>query len=334
MELLEDIGTMSRWRERRYRHGQTVGLVPTMGFLHQGHLALMEDALRRADQVVVSIFVNPTQFSPGEDFDEYPRDLDRDVQLCRDLGVHAVFCPEVEEMYPSGFQTRVIVETITQNLCGLYRPDFFSGVTLVVTKLLCAIRPHLAVFGEKDFQQYVVVKRLCKDLNLGVEIVPHPTVREEDGLAMSSRNTYLSQEERRSALSLYRSLLAAREMVAEGEHQVDVLLHRVKEIIEAEPHTRIQYVQVVDEDTMVDIAEVKGKSWQQSVDNKLLDTRVSGTTRGLGETAKRGDGQRTTDYRHPATSIFLVRYSAVHRGGGSGEVNFGESKQVRLWPRI
>jgi pantoate--beta-alanine ligase len=256
MELLKTTAAMSRWRERRYRHGQTVGFVPTMGFLHEGHLALIKEALRRADQVVVSIFVNPTQFSPGEDFDDYPRDLDKDTQLCRDLGVHAVFCPEVEEMYPPGFQTRVSVERITQNLCGLYRQDFFSGVTLVVTKLFCAIRPQLAVFGEKDFQQLVVVRRLSTDLNLGVEIVPHPTVREKDGLAMSSRNTYLSKEERRSALSLYRSLLVAREMVAEGEHRVDVVLNRVKEIIEAEAHTQIQYVQVVDEDTIVDVVEV------------------------------------------------------------------------------
>ena len=260
MEILRTISAMSRWREGLYRQGQIVGFVPTMGFLHRGHLALMEEALHRADQVIVSIFVNPTQFSPGEDFEHYPRDLDRDIQLCRDLGVHAVFCPEVEEMYPPGFQTQVLVAHLTQYLCGQYRPDFFSGVTLVVTKLFCAIRPHLAIFGEKDFQQLVVVKRLSKDLNLGVQVVPHPTVRERDGLAMSSRNTYLSKEERQSALSLYRSLLAARGMVAQGEHRVDVLLLRAREIIEAEPHTRIQYVQVVDEDTMVDIAEVTDKA--------------------------------------------------------------------------
>jgi pantoate--beta-alanine ligase len=251
---------MSKWRDDCYRKGQTIGFVPTMGYLHRGHLSLVEEALRRADQVVVSIFVNPTQFSPGEDLDQYPRDFERDLDLCRDLGVHAIFAPEVEEMYPVGFQTRVLVDRVTQNLCGLYRPDFFSGVTLVVTKLFCAIRPHLAVMGEKDFQQLVVVTRLSKDLNLGVEIIPHPTVRESDGLAMSSRNTYLSAEERQSALSLYRSLLAAREMVKEGERLVDVLLEKVKAIIEAEQHCKIQYVQVVDEDTMADIAEVTPKA--------------------------------------------------------------------------
>jgi pantoate--beta-alanine ligase len=260
MEILRTNDEMSKWREERHREGQIVGFVPTMGYFHRGHLALMEEALRRADKVVVSIFVNPTQFSPGEDLDQYPRDLERDLELCRNLGVHAIFAPEVEEMYPSGFQTRVEVDHLTQNLCGLHRAGHFSGVALVVTKLFCAIRPHLAVFGEKDFQQLVVIQRLSKDLNLGVEIVAHPTVREPDGLAMSSRNKYLSAEERSSALSLSRSLLTARDMVAAGERRVEVLLARAKEVIEAEPHTRIQYVQVVDEETMTDIDEVTPKA--------------------------------------------------------------------------
>jgi pantoate--beta-alanine ligase len=186
--------------------------------------------------------------------------MERDLQLCRDLGVDAIFAPEVEEMYPPGFQTRVQVENLTQNLCGQHRPGHFSGVALVVTKLFCAIRPHLAVLGEKDFQQLVVIKRLSEDLNLGVEIVAHPTVREPDGLAMSSRNKYLSAEERSSALTLSRSLLAARDMVTAGERRADVLVARAKEMIEAEPHTRIQYVQVVDEETMTDIDEVTSKA--------------------------------------------------------------------------
>jgi pantoate--beta-alanine ligase len=260
MEVLRTNDEMNKWREERYRKGQIVGFVPTMGYLHRGHLALLEEALRRTDNVVVSIFVNPTQFSPGEDLDQYPRDLERDLNLCREIGIQAIFAPEVEEMYPPGFQTRVQVEHLTQNLCGLYRTGHFSGVALVVTKLFCSIRPHLAVLGEKDFQQLVVIKRLSKDLNLGVEIVAHPTVREPDGLAMSSRNKYLSEGERNSALSLSRSLLAARNMVAEGERRVDVLVARAKEMIEAEPHTRIQYVQVVDEETVTDIDEVTPKA--------------------------------------------------------------------------
>ena len=260
MEILRTNTEMARWRDQCYRKGQTVGFVPTMGYLHQGHLALVKEALHRADQVVVSIFVNPSQFSPGEDLAQYPRDFKRDVDFCRELGAHAIFAPDVEEMYPVGFQTRVLVDRLTQNLCGRYRPDFFPGVTLIVTKLFCAIRPHLAVMGEKDFQQLVVVKRLSKDLNLGVEIIPHPTVRESDGLAMSSRNTYLSKEERQSALSLYRSLLAARELVKGGERRVGVLIDKTEAIIEAEPPCTIQYVQVVDEDTMTDIAEVTPKA--------------------------------------------------------------------------
>jgi pantoate--beta-alanine ligase len=256
MEVLRTIVEMIRWRDERLRLGRTVGFVPTMGYLHRGHLALVEEAKRRADHVVVSIFVNPKQFSAGEDLDKYPRDLDRDLRMCREAGADVVFTPEGAEMYPPGYQTRVVVEHLGQNLCGRYRPDFFPGVTTVVTKLLSVVRPHLAVFGEKDFQQLAVVRRLSRDLNLGVEVVGYPTVREEDGLAMSSRNAYLSAEQRRSALSLSRSLLAARRMVAEGERCVTVLVARVKAMIEMEPHTRPQYVQVVDEETMADLATV------------------------------------------------------------------------------
>jgi len=256
MDVLRTIIEMTRWRDERLRLGRTIGFVPTMGYLHRGHLVLMEDAKRHADHVVVSIFVNPKQFSPGEDLDKYPRDLDRDLRLCHEVGVDVVFIPEGAEMYPPGYQTRVVVEQLGQNLCGRYRPDFFPGVTTVVTKLFSVVRPHLAVFGEKDFQQLAVVRRLSRDLNLGVEIVGHPTVREEDGLAMSSRNAYLSPEQRRSALSLSRSLLAARRMVAEGEHRVAVVVERVKAMIETEPHARPQYVQVVDEETMADLTTV------------------------------------------------------------------------------
>ncbi|MFP3869291.1 MAG: pantoate--beta-alanine ligase [Syntrophobacteria bacterium] len=256
MEVLRTIAAMTGWREDRRREGQTVGFVPTMGYLHRGHLALMEEALRRAQQVVVSIFVNPTQFSAGEDLEQYPRDLERDLKLCQELGIHAVFAPEVEEIYPPGFQTRVVVEHLSQNLCGRYRPNFFPGVATVVAKLLYVVRPHLAVFGEKDFQQLAVVRRLTRDLNLGVEIIGHPIVREADGLAMSSRNKYLSTEERRSALCLSQSLLTARKMVAEGERRVGVIIDRVKAVIESEPHTRIQYVQVVDEENITDLEKV------------------------------------------------------------------------------
>jgi len=256
MEVLRTIADLRRWREERQRRGESVGFVPTMGYLHRGHLALMEEAKRRADHVVVSIFVNPKQFGAGEDLDKYPRDLERDLRLCQGMAVDAVFTPEGAEMYPPGFQTRVVVEQLSQNLCGRYRPDFFPGVATVVTKLFCLVRPDVAVFGEKDYQQLVVVRRLSRDLHLGVEVVGHPTVREEDGLAMSSRNAYLSPEQRQSALSLSQSLLAARRLVAEGERRVPVLVERVKAMIEAKPHTKVQYAQVVDGETMADLAEV------------------------------------------------------------------------------
>ena len=256
MVVLRTIADLRRWREECWRLRKTVGFVPTMGYLHRGHLALMEEAKRRADHVVVSIFVNPKQFGAGEDLDKYPRDLERDLRLCQDVGVDAVFTPEGSEIYPPGFQTRVVVEHLGQNLCGRYRPDFFPGVATVVTKLFCLVRPDIAVFGEKDYQQLVVVIQLSRDLHLGVEVVGHPTVREDDGLALSSRNAYLSPDQRRSALSLSQSLLAARRMVAEGERRVAVLVERVKAMIEAKPHTKVQYAQVVDGETMADLTEV------------------------------------------------------------------------------
>jgi len=256
MEVLRTIADLRRWREERWRLGKTVAFVPTMGYLHRGHLALMEEAKRRADHVVVSIFVNPKQFGAGEDLDKYPRDLERDLGLCQEVGVDVIFTPEGSEIYPPGFQTRVVVEHLSQNLCGRYRPDFFPGVATVVTKLFCLVRPEVAVFGEKDYQQLVVVRQLSRDLHLGVEVVGHPTVREDDGLAMSSRNAYLSPDQRRSALSLSQSLLAARRMVAEGERRVAVIVERVKAMIEAKPHTKVQYAQVVDGETMADLTEV------------------------------------------------------------------------------
>jgi len=256
MVVLRTIAELRRWREECWRLVKTVGFVPTMGYLHRGHLALMEEANRRADHVVVSIFVNPKQFGAGEDLDKYPRDLERDLGLCQEVGVAAVFTPEGSEIYPPGFQTRVVVEHLGQNLCGRYRPDFFPGVATVVTKLFCLVRPDIAVFGEKDYQQLVVVRQLSRDLHLGVEVVGHPTVREDDGLALSSRNAYLSPDQRRSALSLSQSLLAARRMVAEGERRVAVLVERVKAMIEAKPHTKVQYAQVVDGETMADLTEV------------------------------------------------------------------------------
>ena len=236
--------------------GESIGFVPTMGYLHEGHLALIRRARAENGFVAVSIFVNPTQFGPNEDFGRYPRDLPRDLELCRGAGVDLVFAPEAAEMYPPGFQTYVEVEELSRGLCGASRPGHFRGVATVVTKLFNIIGPDRAYFGEKDAQQLRVIKRMVLDLNLPVTIVAVPTVREPDGLAMSSRNTYLAPEERRAALVLYRALSSAEEIFGRGERRAGAILARMREIIEAEPLARIDYVAVVDDETLAPVEEI------------------------------------------------------------------------------
>lgn len=224
--------------------GKRVGLVPTMGFLHQGHLSLVQEAKRNCDVVVVSIFVNPTQFGPNEDFNTYPRDLQRDAGLVADLGVDAIFAPEVSEMYPEGFSSSVEVTGVSEYLCGASRPGHFKGVATVVTKLFNIVRPDTAFFGQKDFQQVLVIKRMVQDLNMDIHIVDVPIVREADGLALSSRNVYLSPEEREAALILSRSLELAREKVAAGERNMALLKELVIDYIQSEPLANIDYVEL------------------------------------------------------------------------------------------
>ena len=214
---IETIATVRQMRERSRgirQGGQTIALVPTMGFFHEGHLSLMRLGHQLADHVVVSIFVNPTQFGPGEDFEAYPRDLDRDTALAREQNVDTLFLPGADEMYPPGFQTYVRLEKLSLHLCGQSRPVHFAGVATVVTKLLHIVEPHIAIFGQKDFQQWVIIRQMARDLNMDVEIIGAPTVREPDGLAMSSRNTFLSAQQRQKALSLSAALTTARQMVA------------------------------------------------------------------------------------------------------------------------
>ena len=237
--------------------GKEVGFVPTMGYLHEGHLSLIRRARSENDVVVVSIFVNPTQFGPNEDFDRYPRDLRRDEELCKREGVDFIFYPSVEEMYPEGFSTFVEVEKLTENLCGKSRPGHFRGVATVVTKLLNIVHPTRAYFGEKDFQQLQVIKRLVRDLNIPVEIVGCPIVREEDGLAMSSRNVYLNKEERKSALSLYQGLRLAKELFERGERNPSVIRKKVEEFILSHPKTKIDYVEIVSPEDLKPVKEVK-----------------------------------------------------------------------------
>ncbi len=237
--------------------GKIVGFVPTMGYLHEGHLSLVRASVEQCDRTVVSIFVNPTQFGPGEDFERYPRDTERDLSLLRPMGVDAVFMPEVEEFYPPGYQTYVEVTGITNRLCGLSRPGHFRGVTTVCCKLFNVVSPHKAFFGKKDFQQFTVLSRMVKDMDMDIEIVPMPIVREADGLAMSSRNTYLNIEERRAALCLSRSLKKAQEMFARGERSAGVIRDEVESTIKAEPLAEIDYVSVCDPLTFDEVDEVK-----------------------------------------------------------------------------
>ena len=241
------------WRKEGYK----IGFVPTMGFLHEGHLSLVRIAKDLAQKVVVSIFVNPLQFGPQEDFRQYPRDIERDKRLLEAEDVDVVFIPEAEEMYPPGFQTFVEVTELTKGLCGAFRPGHFKGVTTVVLKLFNIVKPHIAVFGEKDYQQLMVIKRMVKDLNLDIEIVGAPTVREKDGLAMSSRNTYLSEEERKSALSLYKALLKAQELVNSGIVNVSEIKKILEEFIHKHPYTKVQYIEFVDPETLEPVEKVE-----------------------------------------------------------------------------
>ncbi|MBO5303888.1 MAG: pantoate--beta-alanine ligase [Lachnospiraceae bacterium] len=238
--------TINEWRAR----GLSVGFVPTMGYLHEGHASLMKEAKKQTDKVAVSIFVNPTQFGPGEDYDAYPRDLDHDAAMCEAEGVDLIFHPSVEEMYGKNYNTYVNMETLGDELCGKSRPTHFRGVCTVVTKLFNIVNPDKAFFGQKDAQQFVIIKRMVKDLNMRVEVIGCPIIREEDGLAKSSRNTYLSAEERQAALILSQTIALGLDMVKNGEKDVNTLLTAMKEKIETEPLAKIDYVEVVDGETM------------------------------------------------------------------------------------
>lgn len=238
---------------------KTIGFVPTMGFLHEGHLSLMKAAKEKSDYVIVSIFVNPTQFGPNEDLASYPRDLERDVELCRSVGVDLVFAPEVEEMYPSGYSTYVECEgDITKKLCGASRPSHFKGVTSVVNKLFNIVQPHMAFFGQKDAQQVAVIEKMVRDLNMPVQIISCPIVREADGLAMSSRNAYLSAEERKDALVLSQALKHAQSRLENGERNAGRLKDEMRDKIESISSSTVDYISIVSATTLEDITEVKG----------------------------------------------------------------------------
>jgi pantoate--beta-alanine ligase len=249
--------TIAELRALRRAMAGDVGFVPTMGFLHEGHLSLVRAARKQSDHVIVSIFVNPTQFGPGEDLDRYPRDTERDLSLLRDEHVDAVFMPSVEEMYPPGASTFVDVEGITDVLEGAHRPGHFRGVTTVVAMLFNIVRPARAYFGQKDAQQLAVVRKLVRDQHLDVEIVGLPTLREPDGLAMSSRNAYLSPEERQAALVLSRALRLAEERFASGERDAEGLRAAMRELIAREPLAQVDYVSLADAETLQELQRIE-----------------------------------------------------------------------------
>ncbi len=247
MDIIRLPAEMAFWSNNMIARGKSIALVPTMGCFHKGHLSLMSMAAREADVVVVSLFVNPIQFGPNEDFERYPRNLERDSELARQEDVDVLFAPEQETMYPERSKTKIVVEGLTAGLCGAMRPGHFAGVTTVVAKLFNIVKPNKAVFGQKDFQQLSVIRQMVKDLNWDIEIIGHPIVREEDGLAMSSRNIYLSPEERQKALCLYKAIqLAQVKVKQEGEKDVSSLLQKIRTFLESFAGVDIEYVSIVD----------------------------------------------------------------------------------------
>jgi len=260
MKIIWMIRQMQQAADRLRKEGRVIGLVPTMGALHEGHLSLIQAARKKADRVVVSIFVNPTQFGPAEDFHQYPRDPKGDQEKCKKAGVDILFMPSVSEMYPKDHATFVVTERLTDVLCGPFRPRHFRGVTTVVTQLFNIVKPHLAFFGQKDYQQAVVIQQMVKDLHLDVEIVTAPTVRERDGVAMSSRNAYLSTEERQAARGLYRSLLLGQELIKKGEKNPLKIKARMEALIQKEPLARIEYISLCHPKTLQEIERVKGQT--------------------------------------------------------------------------
>ena len=244
---------MMQARSDRMRRQYTIVLVPTMGFLHEGHLSLIKEGHRHGDDMVVSIFVNPTQFGPEEDLESYPRDLERDLELLQKEGVDAVFTPDAKEIYGKKFQTYVKLEKLPNYLCGVSRPIHFRGVATVVAKLFNTVKPHVAVFGRKDYQQLIVIRQMVSDLDFGIEIIGAPTIREPDGLAMSSRNNYLTSEQRISALSLHISLQKAKELIKSGIRDAATIIDATTELIQSYPETDIDYIAICDTETLVDI---------------------------------------------------------------------------------
>ncbi len=260
MQIIHPLADMTNWSREVIAKGKSIALVPTMGYFHEGHLSLMRLAGQVADHVVVSLFVNSLQFGPSEDLSRYPRNLDRDAIMAENAGVDILFVPTDADMYSSDFNTRVRVEGITDTLCGKLRPGHFEGVTTVVAKLFNIIKPQYAVFGQKDFQQLSVIRRMVRDLNWDLTIVAHPIVRENDGLAMSSRNTYLSREERRKALCLFKSIQHAKARFSDGVTDASRIKAEIRDIISANSGVDIDYIAIVDKNSLSDQERIDSQS--------------------------------------------------------------------------
>ena len=280
MEIVSDPRDMQAVSMAWRRLDRRIALVPTMGFFHDGHLSLMRYGREQGDRLVVSLFVNPAQFGPAEDLNRYPRDLERDEALAREAGVDVLYNPAAADMYPEGYQTYVTVEDLSRPMCGASRPGHFRGVATVVLKLFHQVLPHLAIFGEKDYQQLAVIKRMVADLNVPLEVAGRPIVREADGLALSSRNSYLSPEERRSALVLFQALTRARDLAASGEAEAEKILSEVTRIIGSTPGTLLDYAVLVDPQTLTNVDIIRGSArlamaaWvggTRLIDNMLLE---------------------------------------------------------------
>jgi len=280
VEIFETKSDMQAWSSAKKAQGRTLSFVPTMGFLHQGHLSLLELGRPLSHELVLSIFVNPAQFGPNEDLDAYPRDIEKDLKLAREAGVTAVFLPGPHEMYGRDFQTKVFLEHLPNFLCGRSRPVHFAGVALVVTKLFNIVMPDVAVFGKKDYQQFQIIRQLIQDLDFNITLIGGEIIRESDGLAMSSRNAYLTPEQRRSALCLSQALEAAKAGVAAGEADAKIICQAMTTIINAADHTAIDYIEICDPHTLAPVdrinQEVVVALAVQVGRSRLIDNAVMG----------------------------------------------------------
>ncbi len=273
VEIIKTVKEMQKHSDRSRLSGKTIVLVPTMGFFHEGHLSLMRKGRKIGDDLVVSIFVNPAQFAPGEDFESYPRAFERDIGLAAKEGADVIFVPDEKELYPDGFQTYINLEELPKHLCGISRPVFFRGVATVVSKLFNIVKPDIAIFGQKDYQQVVVIRRMVKDMNFDIEIVDVPTFREPDGLAMSSRNSYLTDKERDYARSLFKSLKTAQTLLKDRTNDASKIIGAASRIIESCPETVIDYISIFDPETLVDMKTIDRPA-QMALAVKIGKTRL------------------------------------------------------------